>query len=105
MYTYKNTWNEYTFPMIVVIICALTIIVGIILVKRDIQKEETEMQTKVPVLGGSPWCIGDHTYMGTGRSVVQIPLEEENIFTFRFFCWIEPLNPSLPLERTFKSPS
>ena len=42
---------------------------------------------------GSPWSSGDHTGLVTRRSVVQIPLEEEKIFTFQI----------LLLERTFKS--
>ena len=37
--------------------------------------------------------------------MVQIQLEEDKFSPFRLFFWREPLNPSVPLERTFKSPS
>ena len=40
-----------------------------------------------------------------GSSGVQIPLKEEKFSPLRFFFWREPLNPPLPLERTFKLPS
>ena len=53
---------------------------------------------------GSPWSSCDHTVLATRKSMVQIPLEEENISPFRFFFWREPLNPSLPSEKMFKSP-
>ena len=52
-----------------------------------------------------PLSSDDHTGLATGRLAVQIPLEEEKFSPFGFFFWREPLNPSLPSERTFKSPS
>ena len=58
-------------------------------------------QSKTAV-GGSPRSSGDLTGLATGRSAVKIPLEVEKFSPFRFFFWREPLNPSLPSERTFK---